>query len=194
MDISKVSRAHVRSRINTIPQQPFFLHGTVRLNANPEGNASDEAITASLQAVNLWSYIQLKGGLDIDMSDDLLSHGQKQLFCLARALCKSSNIIIMDEATSRYVEKATDIRPFAKRSCSVDSDTDTLMQTVIRTHFKNQTVIAIVHKLHTVLDFDKIALMENGKIVEFDTPKALLSKEGSGFRALLEAFRDSSNE
>ncbi|CAI7570859.1 unnamed protein product [Penicillium viridicatum] len=177
IDISKVSRAHVRSRINTIPQQPFFLHGTVRLNANPEENATDETIIASLQAVNLWSYIQLKGGLDIDMSDDLLSHGQKQLFCLARALCKSSNIIIMDEATS-----------------SVDSDTDMLMQNVIQTHFKNQTVIAIAHKLHTVLDFDKVALLENGKIVEFDTPKALLSKEGSGFRTLLEAFHDSSKE
>ncbi|KAJ5255483.1 hypothetical protein N7497_007030 [Penicillium chrysogenum] len=177
IDISKVSRSHVRSRINTIPQQPFFLHGTVRLNANPEGNATDEAIVESLQAVNLWSHIQLKGGLDIDMSDDLLSHGQQQLFCLARALCKSSNIIIMDEATS-----------------SVDSETDALMQTVIRTHFKNQTVIAIVHKLHAVLDFDKVALLESGKIVEFDTPKALLSKEGSAFRNLVEAFDDSSKE
>ncbi|KAJ5960301.1 uncharacterized protein N7479_007451 [Penicillium vulpinum] len=175
IDVSKVSRAHVRSRINTIPQQPFFLHGTVRLNANPEGNATDETIIASLEAVNLWSYIQLKGGLNVDMSDDFLSHGQQQLFCLARALCKSSSIIIMDEATS-----------------SVDSETDTLMQTVIRTHFKNQTVIAIAHKLHTILDFDKIALMENGKIVEFDTPKALLSKEGSAFRNLLEVFHDSS--
>ncbi|KUM62945.1 hypothetical protein ACN42_g4156 [Penicillium freii] len=83
----------------------------------------------------------------------------------------------MDEATS-----------------SVDSDTDMLMQNVIQTHFKNQTVIAIAHKLHTVLDFDKVALLENGKIVEFDTPKALLSKEGSGFRTLLEAFHDSSKE
>lgn len=76
----------------------------MRLNANPEENATDETIITSLQAVNLWSYIQLKGGLDVDMSDDLLSHGQQQLFCLARALCKSSNIIIMDEATSRYVK------------------------------------------------------------------------------------------
>ncbi|CAI7598161.1 unnamed protein product [Penicillium glandicola] len=177
IDISKVSRAHVRSSINTIPQQPFFLHGTVRLNANPEGNATDETIIASLRAVNIWSYIELKGGLDVDMSDDFLSHGQQQLFCLARALCKSSSIIIMDEATS-----------------SVDSETDTLMQTVIRTHFKNQTVVAIAHKLHTILDFDKVALMENGKIVEFDTPKALLSKEGSAFKTLLEAFHDSSKE
>lgn len=68
------------------------------------------------------------------------------------------------------------------------------MQTVIRTHFKNQTVIAIVHKLHAVLDFDKVALLESGKIVEFDTPKALLSKEGSAFRNLVEAFDDSSKE
>lgn len=68
------------------------------------------------------------------------------------------------------------------------------MQTVIRTHFKHQTVIAIAHKLHTILDFDKVALMENGKIVEFDTPKALLSKEGSAFRTLVEAFHDSSKE
>jgi ABC-type multidrug transport system fused ATPase/permease subunit len=96
----------VRSRINIIPQQPFFLHGSVRLNANPESNVDDEQIINALQAVNLWSYIESKGGLDIDMSDDLLSHGQQQLFCLARALCKSSSIVIMDEATSRYVQEA----------------------------------------------------------------------------------------
>jgi ABC-type multidrug transport system fused ATPase/permease subunit len=96
----------VRSRINIIPQQPFFLHGSVRLNANPESNVEDEQIIDSLQAVNLWSYIKSKGGLDIDMSDDLLSHGQQQLLCLARALCKSSSIVIMDEATSRYVQEA----------------------------------------------------------------------------------------
>ena len=87
-----------------------------------------------------------------------------------------------------------DLRLFAKISCSVDSETDALMQTVIRTHFKNQTVIAIVHKLHTILDFDKVVLLENGKILEFDTPKALLSKEGSAFKTLVEAFHDSSNE
>ena len=96
----------MRSRINVIPQQPFFLHGSVRLNANPESNVDDEQIIDALQAVNLWSYIESKGGLDIDMSDDLLSQGQQQLFCLARALCKSSSIVIMDEATSRYVQEA----------------------------------------------------------------------------------------
>ncbi|KAJ5885116.1 hypothetical protein N7495_009626 [Penicillium taxi] len=171
MDISKVSRAHVRSQINTIPQQPFFLRGSIRLNANPESNATDETIIYSLRVVNLWSDIESKGGLDIDWSDELLSYGQQQLFCLARAMCKPSNLVIMDEATS-----------------SVDSETDMLMQTVIRDHFKNQTIIAIVHKLHTILDFDKVALMDNGQIVEFDTPKALLSREGSAFKILFDTF------
>ncbi|KAJ5364163.1 P-loop containing nucleoside triphosphate hydrolase protein [Penicillium cataractarum] len=172
VDISRVSRAHVRSRLNTIPQQAFFLHGTIRQNANPEGTAPDEAIVEALQAVNLWSYLESKGGLDEDMSEDILSHGQQQLFCLARALCKPSSILIMDEATS-----------------SVDSETDALMQNVIRTHFQTQTIIAIAHKLDTILDYDKIAFMDHGRIVEFDTPKALLSREGSAFKAMFDTFR-----
>lgn len=103
MDISKISRSHIRSALNTIPQQAFFLSGSVRLNADPTGDAMDEVIIDSLREVNLWSYLESKGGLDIEMTDDLLSHGQQQLFCLARALCKSSRIVIMDEATSRFV-------------------------------------------------------------------------------------------
>lgn len=101
VDISRVSRSHVRSRLNTIPQQAFFLYGTIRLNVNPQGDLEDEIIINSLQAVSLWTYIESKGGLDEEMSEDFLSHGQQQLFCLARALCKPSRILIMDESTSR---------------------------------------------------------------------------------------------
>lgn len=101
VDISRVSRSHVRSRLNTIPQQAFFLYGTVRLNVNPQGDLEDEIIINSLQAVSLWTYIESKGGLGEEMSEDFLSHGQQQLFCLARALCKPSRILIMDESTSR---------------------------------------------------------------------------------------------
>ncbi|KAJ5575262.1 P-loop containing nucleoside triphosphate hydrolase protein [Penicillium hetheringtonii] len=172
IDISRVSRSLIRSRLNTIPQEAFFLHGSIRLNANPKGNASDATIIEALKEVNLWSHIESKGGLDEEMSDDLLSHGQQQLFCLARALCKSGEIIIMDEATS-----------------SVDSETDKLMQQVIRTHFKDQTIIVIAHKLDTVLDFDKIAFMDHGRVVEFDSPKVLLSRDGSAFKTLFDSFR-----
>jgi ABC-type multidrug transport system fused ATPase/permease subunit len=68
------------------------------------------------------------------------------------------------------------------------------MQTVIRTHFKDQTLIAIAHKLHTILDFDKVALIEKGQVVEFDAPQALLSREGSAFRALFNSFHKGSKE
>jgi ABC-type histidine transport system ATPase subunit len=75
---------------------------------------------------------------------------------------------------------------------SVDSETDKLMQRVIRTHFRDQTIIAIAHKLDTVLDYDKIVFLEQGRVVEFDTPKALLSSEGSTFKAMFDSFRHSS--
>lgn len=101
-NIALLSRSHIRSALNTIPQQAFFFHGSVRLNANPQGDADDASIISALREVNLWSHIESKGGLDIEMSEELLSHGQQQLFCLARAICKSSQIVIMDEATSRY--------------------------------------------------------------------------------------------
>jgi len=167
------------------------LHGSIRLNANPEGNASDATIIEALKEVNLWSHIESKGGLDEEMSDDMLSHGQQQLFCLARALCKSGKIIIMDEATSRFVPKKETLIEgiVADTWYSVDSETDKLMQQVIRTHFKDQTIIVIAHKLDTVLDFDKIAFMDHGRVVEFDSPKALLSREGSAFKTLFDSFR-----
>lgn len=189
VDISKISRSKVRSRINTIPQQPFFLHGSIRFNVNPEGTASDDKIIESLQVVNLWTHIESQGGLDADWSDDLLSHGQQQLFCLARAMCKSSNLLIMDEATSRYVRKTRGGYSSAHVLYSVDHETETLMQRVIRDQFKSQTIIAIAHKLDSILDFDKVVLMEDGRIVEFDSPQTLLSKEGSAFKALYETFQ-----
>ena len=76
----------------------------------------------------------------------------------------------------------------------MDSETDKLMQQIIRTHFKDQTIIAIAHKLDTVLDFDKIAFMDHGRVIEFDTPKSLLSREGSAFKTMFESFRQHSEE
>lgn len=101
VDISKIPRQEVRERLNTLPQEPFFLRGSVRENADPLGVASDEQIIEGLKAARLWESLEENGGLDGELSEEMLSHGQRQLFCLVRAVVKPGKIVIMDEATSR---------------------------------------------------------------------------------------------
>ena len=101
IDLSGVPRHFVRSRINGLPQDPFFLSGTIRLNIDPTMEKSDSEIIEVLEKVKIWEVIKMSGGLDTEMDSDSLSHGQKQLFCLARAILRPSSIVVLDEATSR---------------------------------------------------------------------------------------------
>ncbi|TVY60887.1 ABC transporter FUM19 [Lachnellula suecica] len=166
-------RSVLRSHLNVIPQDPVIFPGSVRLNAVPSESSplssEDDKIIAALTTVNLWDIIASRGGLDADMSTIPLSQGQKQLFCLARALLRrdKSPILVLDEATS-----------------NLDHHTDDLMQKIIREEWKGKTVIAVVHRLNTVMDFDKIVVLERGVLVEFDDPETLLEREGGVFRAL----------
>ncbi|OBT64152.1 hypothetical protein VE03_06254 [Pseudogymnoascus sp. 23342-1-I1] len=171
VDITTVPRQDVRSRLNTFSQETFFLHGSVRENIDPLETASDERIIEVLRAVCMWDYFESRDGLDGDVEEEKLSHGQRQLFCLARAIIKPGRILIIDEATS-----------------SMDSETDKLMQQVLRKEFEGRTIIAIAHKLHTVLDFDRVMLLEKGRIVETGNPQELLEKETSAFRALYKSL------
>ncbi|KUJ06202.1 P-loop containing nucleoside triphosphate hydrolase protein [Mollisia scopiformis] len=164
MDLSTVPRQEIRSKIIGVPQDSYLLAGSVRMNVDPHIASSDEAIKDVLKAVELWTSIKSKGGLDARMDDIFLSHGQKQLFCLARAMLRPSTILILDEATS-----------------SVDSKTDELMQRIIRERFSNHTIIAVAHKLDTILDFDKVVLLDKGVLVEFDSPYELLGNSSSAF-------------
>ena len=166
IDISTLPRQLVRERLNAIPQEPFFIKGTVRLNADPYSDYSDAEIIAAIGKVYLWPLVLAKGGLDTQLDAEFFSHGQRQLFCLARALLRRSKVIVLDEVTS-----------------SVDKNSDELMQRVIRKEFEGCTIIAVAHRLDTILDFDRIALLGGGELLECDTPKALLGRE-SLFREL----------
>jgi ATP-binding cassette, subfamily C (CFTR/MRP), member 1 len=100
------------------------------------------------------------------LNQELFSHGQKQLFCLARAILRKSKVVVLDEVTS-----------------SVDGKSDDLMQRIIREEFSDATIIAVAHRLDTTMDFKRIALLSGGELMESDTPSKLLSRN-SRFREL----------
>ena len=100
-DISKIPRQTVRSRLNGVSQSPLLMKGTVRRNADPTGSTTDTDIWSAFKSVQLYSIVQEKGGLDADIDELFLSHGQRQLFCLARAILRSGKILVLDEATSK---------------------------------------------------------------------------------------------
>lgn len=189
IDISTIPRQEVRQRVNTLPQEPFFLRGSVRDNLDPLCETDDGRITRALGTVQLWDLLEPRGGLDGDLDEAVLSHGEKQLFCLARAIIKPSNILIMDEATSRYLPhyrrqllawKDDTILNFR----SIDSESEELVRQLIRTEFSGHTVIAIAHKLANVLDFDRVVLLDKGTIAECGNPRELLATPSSSFAAL----------
>ena len=158
--ITTLPRQLVRSRLNAIPQEPFFIRGSVRTNADPYQLHTDTAIISAIQKVQLWPIVHSRGGLDADLDQEFFSHGQRQLFCLARAILRKSKVVVLDEVTS-----------------SVDGKTDHLMQRVIREEFADATIIAVAHRLDTIMDFDRIALLGGGELKELDTPSALLSRD-----------------
>ncbi|RAH78385.1 ABC multidrug transporter [Aspergillus japonicus CBS 114.51] len=159
----------VRTAMNAIPQEPCFLPGSVRDNMDPHSVSDDVSVNQALAAVHLEKIIEQQGGLDTDMSQVHLSHGQKQLFCLGRAILKRCRVVVLDEATS-----------------DIDVATERLIQKVIRERFKDCTVITIAHRLDTILDSDRVVLLDHGEVVEFDSPATLLGRK-SRFRVFYEA-------
>ena len=166
-DLSVIPREIIRTRMIAIPQDPFILSGTVRLNAEPTSLCTNEEITSALEKVRLWPVLLTRGGLDADLKEQPLSHGQQQLFCLARAMLRNGRILILDEATS-----------------NVDGESDRLMQKIIREEFGKHTILTVAHRLETIMDADRVVVMDEGRIVEVGEPGELLKDEGSRFRRL----------
>ncbi|KAI8847092.1 P-loop containing nucleoside triphosphate hydrolase protein [Chytridium lagenaria] len=155
------------------PQEPVLFTGTIRTNIDPETIHGDAAIWDALDMVGLKDYVSTRDGkLDssIEENGGNLSVGQRQLLILARALIARPKILVMDEASS-----------------SVDGAADTLIQASIKSHFGDATVISIAHRLNTVADFDRVVVLEDGMLVEFDTPANLLRLAEGAFKRLVDA-------
>ncbi|KAK1333553.1 LOW QUALITY PROTEIN: hypothetical protein QTO34_005938 [Cnephaeus nilssonii] len=164
VDIASIGLHDLREKLTIIPQDPILFSGSLRVNLDPFNNYSDEEVWKALELVHLKSFVaSLQRGLYHELAEagDNLSIGQKQLLCLARALLRKSKILIMDEATA-----------------AVDLETDQLIQITIRKEFSHCTAITIAHRLHTIMDSDKVMVLDNGKIVEFGSPEELLAKPG----------------
>ncbi|XP_015120641.1 multidrug resistance-associated protein 7 [Diachasma alloeum] len=169
----------LRARLCIIPQNPFLFSGTVRENVDPLGQYPDMQIFQALEKCKLSSLVQRLGGLgaSIDEAGGNLSTGQKQLFCLVRAILHNARILCIDEATA-----------------NVDLETDKAIQNTIKSSFRSATVITIAHRIRTIMHCDRVLVMGDGQVLEFDEPNVLIEDEDSYFYALAsQEFADQDN-
>ncbi|KAG9295694.1 hypothetical protein G9A89_001711 [Geosiphon pyriformis] len=172
LNIATIGLHDLRSRLTIIPQDPILFEGTVAFNLDPFGTHDDVELWQVLQSAKLKEHVtKLEGKLQAKVlaGGDNFSQGQRQLLCLARALLRRSPVIVLDEATA-----------------SVDVETDFHIQETIRAEFNWATLMCIAHRLRTIIDYDRVLVLDQGKVAEFDTPHALLQKPDSLFRKLCE--------
>ncbi|XP_034936721.1 LOW QUALITY PROTEIN: multidrug resistance-associated protein 4-like [Chelonus insularis] len=166
-DIKKIDLHYLRSNISIIPQEPVLFSETLRYNLDPLQKYSDFVIWETLKKVELSDLMLdqkiFEGGKNFSI-------GQRQLICLARALLRNNKILILDEATA-----------------NIDFQTDALIQQTIKSKFIGCTVIVIAHRLNTIIDSDRVLVMDAGEVVEFDSPYNLIfNRENSLFKQMIE--------
>ncbi|KAI1309528.1 hypothetical protein EDD11_004077 [Mortierella claussenii] len=172
IDIAALGLGDLRQHLSIIPQDPTLFAGTVRDNLDPFDEHSDQELWEALERAHLKAHISsLTGGLSFEVAQngDNFSVGQRSLICLARALLRKTKVLVLDEATA-----------------AVDMETDDLIQKTIRKEFKDRTILTIAHRIKTVMDSDKILVLEQGRVQEFASPKELLKKKESLFYQLAE--------
>nr|UOU03335.1 ATP-binding cassette subfamily C1-4 [Brachionus rubens] len=170
INIKNIGLHDLRKKLTIIPQDPVLFSGTLRINLDPFGEYSDTQIWNALEHANLKEFVKsLDKKLEFECSEggNNLSVGQRQLICLTRALLRKTKIMILDEATA-----------------SIDHNTDEIIQSTIRSQFKECTILTIAHRLNTIMDNDRIMVLDKGRLVEFDSPANLLSNISSIFYSM----------
>lgn len=167
LDTKQIGLHDLRKKISIIPQEPVLFSATLRDNLDPFHNFDDAALWAALEDVELKPNVT---SLDynVDQGGSNFSVGQRQLLCLARAILRNNKILLLDEATA-----------------NVDPTTDALIQKTIRQKFKDCTVLTIAHRLNTIMDSDKVLVMDHGRAIEFDHPYVLLKNEQGHFTGMV---------
>jgi len=171
VDVSKIGLDELRTKIAIIPQEPVLFVGTVRSNLDPFSKSTDQEIWKALHAVNLGETIQETAGkLDAVVIENgaNFSLGQRQCFCIARAILAKTKVLVLDEATA-----------------AIDMATDLFIQNTIKEAFAEITVLTIAHRLNTIIECDRVLVMDAGNVLEFDCPSTLLNTEGSSFLDLV---------
>ncbi|KAJ3032961.1 hypothetical protein HK097_005017, partial [Rhizophlyctis rosea] len=186
IDVLKIALKDLRGRLAIIPQEPVLFSGTVRSNLDPFTEYSGKNQLCFYYAIwfpsahaqvktdqQLWDVLErsnLKAGIasspqgletTVAENGENWSTGQRQLLCLARAMLRNAKVIILDEATA-----------------SVDLETDEFIQTAIRRDFASATILTIAHRLNTIADYDRVLVLDHGRVKEYDSPYNLLTREG----------------
>lgn len=172
VDIGLIGLHDLRKKISIIPQEAVLFSGSLRFNLDPFDEKSDDELWRSLEQVELKNVVStLPGRIDCTVlhGGSNFSAGQRQLLCLARAILRNNKILVLDEATA-----------------NVDSDTDQLIQETIRQKFDDCTVITIAHRLNTIMDNDKVMVVDEGDIVEYGHPFELIQNKNGLFKHLLD--------
>jgi ATP-binding cassette subfamily C (CFTR/MRP) protein 1 len=173
VDIATITVHQLRTKLTIIPQDPMLFSGSLRMNLDPFAEKGDDELWGGLRKVHLSETVASWGqGLDYDVAEkgENLSVGQRQLLCIARALIRDSKVIVMDEATA-----------------SVDQESDKLIQQTMKESFGggDSTVLCIAHRIETIMDSDKILVLDAGEVAEYDSPSALLRMRDGIFRSLV---------
>ncbi|KAJ7110721.1 P-loop containing nucleoside triphosphate hydrolase protein [Mycena crocata] len=169
VDISTVPLKHLRESMSIVTQDPFLWHGSIRENLDVTNDRADSEIWETLKLVEMYDAVSaLEDKLDhLVVDEESFSKGQRQLLCLARALLRKKKIIVLDESTS-----------------SMDHITDEKIRHVVDTQMQGLTVLAVAHRISTIVNYDKILVLDSGSIAEFDAPTALLANPESRFARL----------